>query len=123
MSESEAAIQVRVRLEATRLGCRLFRNNVGAATLANGSFIRWGLANETQAMNKQIKSSDLIGIRPLVILPEHVGKTIGQFLAREIKPPGWVYTGRGREEAQQRFLMLVESLGGDACFATGEGTI
>ena len=109
-----------LRLAASRDGARLWRNNVGAGKLENGSFVRWGLANETAAMNAFMKSSDLIGVRPVLIRPEHVGMTLGVFVAREVKRSGWVYRGVGRESEQKRFLDLITSLGGDAAFTTGE---
>jgi len=121
--ESEAAIQTRVRLEASRKGARLFRNNVGACMDENGNFIRYGLANDSKQMNDLIKSSDLIGIRPVVIQQSHVGQVIGQFVAREVKAGTWSYTGTKREEAQLKFLELVAALGGDAAFANCEGSL
>jgi hypothetical protein len=121
--ESEAAIQTRIRLEASRKGARLFRNNVGATYTEDGSFLRYGLANDSKAMNDHIKSHDLIGIRPVLIEPHHVGKIIGQFVSREVKAAGWKYRGTEREEAQLRWAILIASMGGDACFANGEGTI
>lgn len=110
-NRSEAAVQVDVRLEASRKGIRLWRNNVGAIKTDTG-MIRFGLANDSKGMNDNIKSSDLIGIRPG-----------GQFVAREIKHAGWKYSGTDREQAQLKFIILVNSLGGDAGFATGEGTL
>lgn len=123
IGNNEAAVQSRVRLEASRKGARLWRNNVGATMDDKGNFIRYGLANDSKQMNTVIKSSDLIGIRPLKITPEMVGTTVGQFMAREIKEPTWRYSGTAREEAQLKFLELIASLGGDACFAIDEGTI
>lgn len=120
---SESAVQSMVRLEASRLGKRLWRNNVGAGYLDNGSFIRWGLANDSDRLNKQIKSSDLIGIEPVIVQPHHVGHTLGIFLAREVKTVGWQYSGTEREQAQLKWLQLITSMGGNACFATGEGTL
>lgn len=120
---SEAGIQSAIRLEASRKGCRLFRNNVGATYTKRGDFIRYGLANDSMAVNGQIKSADLIGIRPVVIQPWMVGHTIGQFLSREIKHAGWRYTGTEREQAQLAWAELILALGGDACFAAGEGTL
>ena len=121
--ESEAAIQTRIRLEASAKGCRLWRNNVGACYTSEGAFLRYGLANDSAAMNKKIKSADLVGIRPVKITPQHVGGTIGQFVAREVKRAGWRYSGSPREEAQLAFLSLVLAMGGDAGFSDGEGTI
>lgn len=120
---AESEVVAALKLEASRLGLRLWRNNVGAATDANGNHFRYGLANESAAMSKAIKSADLIGIRPVLIMPHHVGHIIGQFVSREAKAPGWLYTGTPREVAQLAWRDLVIGLGGDACFATGEGTL
>lgn len=121
--DSEAAVQTRIRLEASRVGCRLWRNNVGATYTPDGAFIRYGLANDSAQMNKSIKSSDLIGIKPLRITPAMVGYSVGQFVAREVKAATWSYTGTKREAAQLRFIQLVQSFGGDAAFANSEGTL
>lgn len=135
--ESEAAIQTRIRLEASRLGGRLFRNNVGGTPAKVSTVcprcqsyfeikqtpIRYGLANDSPQLNKVIKSSDLIGIKPVLITPAHVGHTIGQFVAREVKAAGWTYGATDREVAQLKFLELIASLGGDAAFANREGTL
>lgn len=102
---------------------RLWRNNVGGTYTEEGSFLRYGLANDSKQMNDAIKSHDLIGIRPVLIEQHHVGKIIGQFVSREVKAAGWKYRGTKREEAQLRWAELIASLGGDACFANGEGTL
>lgn len=121
--ESESAVQVKVKLEASRKGGRLFRNNVGAGYNEDGAFIRWGLANETPAMNKVVKSGDLIGVMPVLITSAHVGQVFGRFTSREVKRGGWTYRGTDREVAQANWAALINTLGGDAGFATGEGTL
>jgi hypothetical protein len=120
--KSESWAQSVVRLEAPSVGAMLWRNNVGALQDETGRVVRYGLANDSAAVNKVIKSGDLIGVRKRVITPEMVGTTIGQFVSREMKPPGWHFTGTPRECAQLAFANLVVSYGGDAAFATGAGS-
>lgn len=122
---SEARVQSQVRLEAAQKGLILWRNNVGALQDERGVPVRYGLANDSKALNESIKSADLIGIRPVVIQPGHVGHTIGQFVSRECKESSWrgVRPGDKREQAQLRWAELVCSLGGDAGFCNGTGTL
>ncbi len=105
---SEAAMQAALRIKASQAGWRLWRNNVGAGTLDNGTHLRWGLANDSTRVNTSLKSGDLIGIKPG-----------GQFVSREVKHAGWHYTGTPREVAQLAWIELVNGLGGDAAFSTG----
>lgn len=121
---SESAIQTNIRLEASRKGIRLWRNNVGVAhDSESGMYVRYGLANESTQMNRVVKSSDLIGIRPVTITPAHVGTVIGQFVSREVKHGAWRYTGTDREVAQLNWINLINSMGGDAMFCNGEGSL
>lgn len=116
---SEAWAQSAVRLEASKLGWRLWRNNVGAFQDSTGRWVRYGLANDSAQLNAKIKSGDLIGIKPVLVTPQLVGQTLGVFVSREIKAPGWRYTDTDREQAQARWISIVTSLGGDAAFSTG----
>jgi len=112
---SEADLYARVKLEYEKRGVKLWRNNSGAVKIDN-RFVRFGLANESAALNDVFKSSDLIGIRPLIITQEMVGKTVGQFVAREVKTENWKYKNTKREKAQKAFIDLINKLGGDADF-------
>lgn len=119
----EARVQDEARLLASKMGWRLFRNNVGVLKDERGVPVRYGICNDSPAMNKRIKSSDLIGIRPVVITPDMVGSTIGQFVAREVKKAGWKYKGTEHEQAQLAFGTLIIGLGGDFKFYSGEGDL
>lgn len=114
---SESKQQSLIRLEATTKGMTLFRNNVGALIDDRGIPVRYGLANESKQMNKVIKSSDLIGIRPLMITQDMIGKTIGQFVSIEVKSENWKYTGTEREIAQKAWIDFINNHGGFAIFA------
>lgn len=116
--QTEAGVQSGIRLAASKKGFHLWRNNVGACTDDNGNHIRYGLANDSSKINKVLKSSDLIGVRPVRIGRQHLGQLFGRFVAYEIKRPGWKYTGTEREKAQQNFITLINSMGGEAKFLT-----
>lgn len=116
---SEGEVLNAIRLAASMEGIPLWRNNVGAAQDAKGNWTRFGLANDSNAVNAAFKSSDLIGVRPVTITPDQVGCTIGQFVAIEVKRGGWVYKGNPREKAQLAFLHAIEAVGGFAKFANG----
>lgn len=120
---TEAYSQSVVRLEAAHKGVRLWRNNVGVLCDERGVPVRYGLANDSKRLNETVKSGDLIGWRPVVITSAHVGSLIAQFVSRECKRPGWSYSGDLHEQAQLRWVELVTRDGGDACFASGEGTL
>jgi hypothetical protein len=115
---SEAAIQQAIRLDIARSGIDLWRQNVGACQDQSGRLIRYGLLNDSKAINEKFKSSDLIGIRPVLITQEWVGHTVGVFAAIECKESGWkLRPGDARGQAQQRFIDLVRAAGGMAGFA------
>ena len=116
---SEAAVQNAVRLEASRAGHRLWRNNLGAGKLENGSYVRWGLCNDSPAINAVMKSSDLIGIKRVLITQDMVGSHIGQFWSVEVKHAHWKYRGDSHEVAQLRWIEQIVALGGCGQFSVG----
>lgn len=116
---SEAGVQSRVRIEAAKAGMLLWRNNVGVLKDDRGVPVRYGLANDSRAMNTMLKSADLVGIRPVLVEHRHVGTIIGQFVSYECKHGDWKWSGNDHELAQQNWAALVKSAGGHAVFTTG----
>src|ERR1044072_1268279 len=119
---SEGYVQSLVRLEAPKYGVYLTRNNVGALLDKRGVPVRFGLANESPAQNKAIKSGDLIGIDGRPIEQWEVGRPRGRLVSRECKKVGWTYSGDEHEQAQLNWATLVKRYGGDAKFVSGEGS-
>jgi hypothetical protein len=99
----------------------MWRNNVGACEDATGRQIRYGLGNDSAQLNKEIKSSDLIGITPVTAWLHSAQSwvTLGVFTALEIKASGWHQTaGDDRAKAQAKFHQIVRDAGGFAGFIT-----
>jgi len=113
----ESEVQQFVQLESGKLGNLLWRNNSGSFKDVTGRVVFFGLGNISSQYNKNIKSSDLIGITPIKITQSMVGKTIGVFTAIEVKKDDWSYKGNERETAQKKFLDIVKLKGGIASFA------
>ena len=112
--ESEARVQSEIRLAAARTRRYLFRNNVGAGTLKNGSFVRWGLGNDSSAVNERFKSGDLIGWESVLVTPEMTGQVIARFLSVECKNRRWKFSGTKEEMAQVAWAQLINAQGGHA---------
>lgn len=108
----EDIVQQEIQLEAAQYGIILLRNNSGALKDITGRPVRFGLGNISKEVNKESKSSDLIGITPVVITPEMVGQTVGLFTAIEVKDEKWKKITTKRERAQQNFIDWTISLGG-----------
>lgn len=117
---SETVVQQRTRLAFADVG-PMWRNNVGACEDATGRLIRYGLGNDSAQLNKEIKSSDLIGITPVTVWMHSAQTwvTLGVFTALEIKASGWRQTpGDERAAAQVKFHQIVRDAGGFAGFVT-----
>ena len=92
MKKRETSIMREIQLEATKLGARLWRNNVGLFFTSYGAPTKCGLCTG---------SSDLIGIT-----------RDGRFLAVEVK------TARGAASRYQlEFIAMVRGMGGVAFVA------
>jgi hypothetical protein len=119
---SESNVQTREQLKCAKKGIWALRNNSGAFKEKTGRLVRYGLGNTSKKFNAVCKSSDLIGVEPVLITPDMVGQTIGRFYARECKPEGWVFNPNDAHEvAQRRFISKVNELGGNAAFTDGAG--
>lgn len=111
-----------IRQHYADLGARLWRCNTGALTDSRGVPVRFGLANDSAALNKQLKPGDGIGWYPRLITPDMVGDVIAQFLSIEAKRDGWVFPRPTNKEAyahcvaQRRWARMVRDEGGIAGF-------
>ena len=114
---TEAAVQQDIRLAASQTGRVMWRNNNGAATPPDGRHIRFGLGNDSKRINEAFKSSDLIGITPVVVTPQMIGTMLGVFTACEVKPGNWKWSGNGREQGQWNYIQVVNRYGGIGTFA------
>ena len=101
MNENE--LMKRVQVALSKLGARLFRNNIGTFKSESG-WHQYGLANPG--------GSDLIGWTPRKITPDMVGQTLAIFTAVEVK------SEEGRLTKHQRsFIEAVQQSGGIAVCA------
>jgi hypothetical protein len=120
---SESAVLKGTMLALSKIGARVFRNNVAVAAVGR---IEWVKSHRTvtvhpgDAVVRSARvlhaglckgSADLIGWTPVVITPEMVGRTVAVFTAPETKVEG------GREEPDQvNFGTQVRAAGGIAGF-------
>ena len=113
----EAPNQADIRDHYAALGVRLWRNNVGAMTTPDGRLVRFGLANDSKAVNQTLKSGDLIGWRPLLVTSDMVGSNVAEFWSIECKRDGWTFNpADAAQAAQLRWARMVRREGGVAGF-------
>ncbi len=116
-----------VRLRCSQWGCKLLRNNSGVLPDKNGRPVRFGLGNESKKLNVEFKSGDFVGVTPLVITQEMVGKTVGVFTNIEVKAEGFKekpsYPSNQREHGQQNFNNFIKQHGGLAGFASSDDDV
>lgn len=110
-AKTEAPAQANSRLEASRIGARLFRNNRGLFKTIDGKrHVRAGLEAEG--------ASDLVGDYPVTVTPEMVGMTLAVALYVEVKEPKWKKPGDEREKQQAQFIDSANARGAIAFFLT-----
>lgn len=122
---SEMVVQQRTRLAFAKIG-PMWRNNSGAFQDDTGRWVRYGLGNDSAALNAAVKSSDLIGITPVTawLASANAWVTLGVFTALEVKPSGWVQNPADeRAIAQAKFHAIVREVGAFAGFVTDEKNI
>ncbi len=120
---TESTIQKNIRSATNLTGGLLFRNNSGSAVFKQRGVIRhvrYGLGNDSKLLNAEFKSSDLIGITPVIIESRHVGRVFGVFTAIEAKRGNWIYRATERETAQLNFINKIRQCGGIAAFTPDE---
>ncbi|MAK38196.1 MAG: hypothetical protein CMC15_18700 [Flavobacteriaceae bacterium] len=116
---AETKVSSEIRLDGAYRSIELWRNNVGVLRNQDGTPVRYGLANTSKKVNREIKSSDLIGITPVFITPDMVGKLVGVFTAVETKAENWVFNQNDKHcLAQKNYHDIVLKAGGYAGFAT-----
>lgn len=97
----EQNIQRLIMLSTANNGSVIFRNNCGAYTTPDGYRVKYGVGNPG--------GSDLIGITPIVITDDMVGRTMGIFTAIEVK------TKTGKPSPNQlNFIDVIKNNGGIA---------
>jgi hypothetical protein len=118
LSKSEALVQSLVRIRAPSLAMHLWRNNCGQLKDANGRPVRYGLANDSKLLNREVKSGDLVGWTRHTITAADVGRTVAIFTSIECKPEDWTPPCSGAEferyMAQLAWAKLVTDCGGIA---------
>lgn len=116
LAVKEADIQRAVMLAASSAGWTVWRNNVGQAWAGSAQRLKDGsiLIRNPRPLHAGLckGSSDLIGLRRVVVTPEMVGRTIAQFAGIEVKRPG-----QHPKPEQAHFLEFVRDAGGLALVA------
>lgn len=123
---SEAAVQSRFSLtSAADPDLLAWRNNVGACEATNGRVIRYGLANDSKAMNEIVKSGDKIGIKRHLVRPCDVGRHLGLFVSVEFKRQDWKMpaTPDAHTQAQINWQATISAYGGIAHIYNGNNPL
>lgn len=124
---SEQNIMRSIMVAVSRAGARVFRNNVAMAWV--GEWKRYVSPTKVTVGPGDVVirnarplhaglcegSSDLIGITPVVVRPDHVGQKLGVFTALEVKTPEGHVTPE-----QANFVEQISLAGGIAGIARSD---
>lgn len=100
---SESVLLRQLLLASGAMGARLFRNQTGHYILAQPSCRNCQAHGRHLSSGLAVGSPDLVGWMPILVGPEHLGRTLAVFVGVEAK------TDTGRvSEAQRRFLTALE---------------
>lgn len=115
MAKKESKLFADILVATSKLGARLFRNNVGLGWQGKSKYVGESVQIEHPRRVKYglcTGSSDAIGWTPITIKQEHVGQTLAIFTAVETKGTKALATTE-----QRNFLDQVERAGGIAIVA------
>lgn len=111
----ESALAATIRLIASRLGARLFRNQVGTYRLADPR-CKWCATHGRRISSGMgVGSPDLVGWQTVTITPAMVGRRIAVFMGVELKS-----NRRSPTAAQQAWLRAIDEAGGYAAVVHSE---
>lgn len=135
---TEAPVQASTRIEASRIGARLFRNNRGtfyamdAVKRLIALVIKGDLAGARMQTGRQriysagleaTGASDLVGDFPVTITPEMVGMTLAVAFYVEVKEPNWKKPSGETEMQQLNFITQANARGAIAFFLNDHKTL
>lgn len=126
MASIETNISQNCKVEASKRGARVFRNNRGlfltidAIVVIERAIKSFGLKGVIDVLKsgrlRKVRAgleapgaSDLIGWQTVTITPEMVGKNVALFVAAEVKQPG-----KYASAEQKNFIQNVKQAGGIA---------
>lgn len=108
--QKETLIRKKIQITLSNLGITTWRNNTGKLRNKEGNFVSYGLC---------VGSSDLIGITPVRITKDMVGKVLGVFIAIELKKEK-KDGGKGLTVEQENFIRHINEQGGISGIARNE---
>ena len=116
---NEQGLMHRIMIDVSAAGARVWSNNVALAVVGKVEWVRTikrvavgpgdAIVRNARPLHAGLceGSSDVIGVTPVTIRPEHVGLTLGVFTALEVKSE----IGRATD-GQANFVRVVNKLGG-----------